>query len=198
MPRASKEQSARNRQAITEAASRIFRERGLAGISVADLMAEIGLTPGGFYSQFSSREDLAAHALAHAFEGGNGELKRQLERAEEPGEVLQEFVDGYLSAASRDDVGGGCAATAWCGELAKEEGEGPVVEAYLDGLKDMIGNVGAMIRAAGETPSREQVLASVAMLVGALALSRATRPDRLSGEILRAARRQLPKVYGDG
>src|SRR3982751_864383 len=93
----SREQAARNRERIVEAAAQRFRERGFEGIGVADLMKAAGLTHGGFYGHFSSKDDLIAQALAHTFAAGSS-----------GGEDLRAYVDAYLSRRHRDDAGGGC------------------------------------------------------------------------------------------
>src|SRR6058998_1573826 len=77
----SREQAAQNRERIVETAAQLFRERGFEGIGVADLMQEAGLTHGGFYGHFSSKEDLIAEAAARAFEGSVAVWSNVAERA---------------------------------------------------------------------------------------------------------------------
>src|SRR3954469_8334866 len=98
MGRVSKEQAQANRQHAVEAAARLFRERGIAGVSVADVMAEVGLTHGGFYKQFASKEALVAEAVGAAF-------TEQAAGLTTPG---PEFFAHYLSAEHRDSPGHGC------------------------------------------------------------------------------------------
>src|SRR5438132_4998286 len=93
----SREQMAENRRRILDAASRLFRDRGFDAVSVAEVMKAAGLTHGGFYGHFSSKDDLVAQTLAHALAvdtGGAGNFRA--------------FIDDYLSPRRRDDAAGGC------------------------------------------------------------------------------------------
>ena len=118
--RVSREEAARNRERILDAAAQLFRERGFDGIGVADLMKAVGLTHGGFYGHFSSKEDLMAQACARA-------LSRSLEvwskRADSaPDDPLLWIAGGYLSSKHRDNPGAGCVLAALGPDAA---GQGP-------------------------------------------------------------------------
>ncbi len=114
MARTSRETASRRREAVVQAAARLFRERGLQGVSVPELMAEAGLTHGGFYRHFESKDALEAEAYGRGLEqtaeyvwsliernGGNGDAAR-----------TRALFDRYLSPSHRDDPGGGCATAA--------------------------------------------------------------------------------------
>src|SRR5437868_1120230 len=93
----SREQMAENRRRILDAASRLFRDRGSDAVSVAEVMKAAGLTHGGFYGHFSSKDDLVAQTLAHvlaADSGGEGDLRA--------------YADAYLAPGHRDNAAGGC------------------------------------------------------------------------------------------
>src|SRR5687767_15927798 len=104
----SREQAALNRERILEAAAQLFRERGFDGIGVADLMKEAGLTHGGFYGHFSSKEELIAEASARALTGSLAVWRKPAERA--PDDPLSAVAGAYLTRRHRDNAGVGCPA----------------------------------------------------------------------------------------
>src|SRR5215208_6469421 len=114
----SREQAARNRVRILDAAAQLFRERGFEGIGVADLMKEAGLTHGGFYGHFSSKEDLIAEASARAFEGSLAVWSNLVERA--PGDPLSAIARVYLASRHRDNPGAGCLLAALGPEVSRQ------------------------------------------------------------------------------
>lgn len=171
MGRVSQAQARENRERIVETAARLFRERGIAGVSVADVSAAAGLTHGGFYKQFESKEALVAEAIAHAF-------TEQATRVE----ANQDFLRTYLSKEHRDEPGAGCPTAGFAGDVARAAGGEATRQAYADG-------VAAYARALGTQD--EPDLAAVSMMVGALILSRATAGTDLSERLLEAARDEL-------
>src|ERR1700751_3651450 len=102
----SKEKAAQNRAALVATASRLFRERGIDGVGVAEIGKAAGLTHGALYPHFTSKEALAAEALAHGVERGH---RRMIEPRDGRVPILTELLDGYLSEDKRDDVINGCA-----------------------------------------------------------------------------------------
>jgi TetR/AcrR family transcriptional repressor of nem operon len=182
MARVSKQQMERNREAIELVSSQLFRERGLNGVSVNDLMAAVGLTHGGFYGHFASKDDLAAVAGRRAVE------ESTLRWENTPGEhSLQALVDGYLDVKHRDCPAEGCVVAALASDVAREGPDKPVHQAYLGGVRAML----ARLEALAPQQDRQQALAQMAMLVGALTLARATRGDALSEQFLNAAHQAL-------
>src|SRR5438128_5623310 len=99
----SREQAAQNRERILDAAAQLFRQRGFEGIGVADLMKQAGLTHGGFYGHFSSKDDLIAEASARALTRSLALLSRLPERAS--GDPLSAIAGAYLTSKHRDDPG---------------------------------------------------------------------------------------------
>src|SRR5918998_241753 len=110
MPRSSRQDAAKHRQQVIEGASELFRERGIDGVNVGELMGAAGLTHGGFYRHFASKDELAGLAAARAI----GEQAESLsdERA---------FIEGYLSHEHRDDMAHGCVVAALGPELARAD-----------------------------------------------------------------------------
>src|SRR6266853_6352205 len=109
----------RTHKRIVAIASKRFREEGLAGIGIADLMKEAGLTVGGFYKHFKSRDDLVAEAIGSAL----GVWKRQVDAAASDGPPVtyESLVDEYLSEAHRNHPGTGCPVGALAGDIARSD-----------------------------------------------------------------------------
>ena len=168
MPRSSKQDTAKHRQQVIEGASELFRERGIDGVNLGELMGAAGLTHGGFYRHFASKDELAGLAAARAIS----------EQAASVGDE-RSFIEGYLSPEHRDDMAHGCVVSALGPELARAD---PAVrEAFVDAYRAFIDRF----------EDREQALAKLATLVGAIVIARATAGDPLSDEVLEAARRAL-------
>jgi TetR/AcrR family transcriptional repressor of nem operon len=172
MSRVSQAQAAQNRERIVKVAARLFRERGVAGVSVADVTAEAGLTHGGFYKQFASKEALVAEAVGQAF----AEQAERLEKA--PSRAA--FIENYLSPEHRDDPGSGCPTAGFGGDLARAEPENPAKLPYAKGV-DLYAQW------------LDGDLAAVSTLVGAMVLARATAGTDVSDRILEAAKAALIK-----
>lgn len=192
MARASREQTDKNREAIEQASSRMFRERGLNGVSVAELMAGAGLTHGGFYGHFASKDALAAQACKRAFEESTARWERRLARAGGDREaMLANLVEPYLTAAHCANPGIGCAAAALAVDVAREPAGKPVRQAYAQGLRTMIDDMAQTVASDDPQERHEQALVRMALLVGALTLARATEGDPLSDQLLSAVRAHL-------
>jgi TetR/AcrR family transcriptional repressor of nem operon len=186
--RVSRAQAQEHREQVVAAASRLFRERGVQGVSVADLMAEVGLTHGGFYRQFASKQALLAEATTLAFT----ELGAQFEghdaaHPEDHAAARQDLVDYYLSADHRDDPGHGCPTAGFGPDLGREDDTCEARTPYSEGVT-------AFARWMSDDPESgedEEDLATVCTLVGAIILARATAGTDVSDDILRSARAAL-------
>jgi TetR/AcrR family transcriptional repressor of nem operon len=189
-----KEKAAQNRAALVEAAGRLFRERGIDGVGVAEISKEAGLTHGALYAQFASKEDLAAEALACGLQRGN----RQLAVVAGGASTLTDQLDHYLSVQHRDSLAGGCAMAASASEIARQ---GDAVSArYSEGFAQLVGIVESTLgNCASKAGRRQRALAIVAAMIGGVAVARATAKSRpeLSAEVLKAARRVLGEVGGE-
>src|SRR5687768_13170758 len=108
MPRVSRAQAEANHHAIEEAASRLFRERGVDAVTVADVMAEAGLTHGGFYSHYASKDDLAASACAAAFAFAAEKWRRRIDAAPSKAAARESIADAYLRDQHCDPTAAGC------------------------------------------------------------------------------------------
>lgn len=178
----SREQAAENRQRVVEIASRLFRERGLDGIGVADLMKSAGLTHGGFYGHFASKEDLMAEACARALEGTLAKWRERVEAA--PEDPLSAVTALYLAAAHRDQPAEGCALAAVGAEAARHGA--PVRHALTAGLRDLIDLLSELVPGRSKAARRKKALATFAGMLGAVVLARAVDDSALSDDILQS------------
>ncbi len=186
--RVSKEKAAENRDRIIDVAARLFRERGFEGIGVADLMREAGLTHGGFYGHFASKEELMALAAARATEQ-NRAFWQAGSPPDKSGPALARQLGRYLSPAHRDAPGAGCPVAALGMDAARQSGA--VREEMGRSVSSMIAALEALLPAEAGTARHEQAIATCATMVGALVMARATTGTPLSDEILAAVSRHL-------
>ncbi len=182
MSRVSQAQAIENRGRAVAAAAQLFRERGVNGTSVADLMKSIGLTTGGFYKQFPSKEALITEATHAAF-GDLDLLLAQFDTAHDDHDTARgALVDFYLSAEHRDQPGTGCPAAGFAGDMAREPTAGESRETYAAGVEQF---------AAWLSTDADDGLPMVATLVGAILLARATAGTELSEKILESTHKVL-------
>lgn len=188
--RITREQSDGNKARIVEAAAALFREKGFDGISVAGLMRAAGLTHGGFYNHFESKDALEAAACAKVF-GTSVASVGAVAAIADPAERARAFAAyrrRYVSKKARDAAAARCPMVAFAGDVSRQPP--PVREQYAAGLRQYLD---AFTRAAasGKTgrSARRRALAQFAMLAGALTLARsvADADPALSDEILEAA-----------
>lgn len=182
-----REQAALNRERVVATAARLFRERGFDGIGISDLMKEVGLTHGGFYAQFPSKEHLMAEAATAAALEREAALSRYLEAR--PDEGVAAFVEKYLSKGHRDSPGDGCYMATLGVDASRH---GPVVRAaFTQAVEKAIG----MLAQAEPEPSgegrRARAIADYASMIGAMVLSRAVSDEALSDEILSSVKASL-------
>jgi len=179
--RVTREQAAANREKILEVAGALFRERGFDGIGVADIMKRAGLTHGGFYGHFASKDDLAAEITARVL-GRSGWMER-LTGTQKPS--FSDLVRQYLSPRHRDDPGRGCLFAALGSDVVRQPRS--VRRAFTDGLRLRVDALARLAPGRSAAARRQKSLATMAGLVGALILSRAVDDPKFSDEILEAA-----------
>ncbi|RON50581.1 TetR family transcriptional regulator [Pseudomonas frederiksbergensis] len=188
MPRVSRKQAELNREIIVEAATRLFRERGLHGISVVDVMGAAGLTHGGFYGHFESKEALAQEACSRAFTQSMERWKQKIDNSGDHLSARASIIAPYLSVANRDNPGESCPVTAFAGDMCHETAESGLHQTYTQGLEALLQMLAPLMGADQPEANRQRALVDYSLMVGALTLARATRGDGLSEEILEAAR----------
>ena len=176
--RVTREKAAENRQRIVDTAARLFRDRGFDGIGVDAIMKGAGLTHGGFYGHFVSKDALAAEAVTRALDRN---AARQGGLAS-----LAETVSDYLSERHRADRANGCIVAALAADCGRQ---GPAVRKSLTaGVRAQIGRLATLLGRGTPAARRRRAIATYAGMVGALTLARAVDDPDLSREILSAAR----------
>jgi len=178
----SREEAARNRERILDAASQLFRERGFDGIGVADVMKSVGLTHGGFYGHFSSKEDLIAQACARALAHS---LQAWANGAEtSPRNPMLPLARGYLSGRHRDAPGTGCLMAALGSDAARQ---GPAVRhTVTKGLRRAFDLLAGLMPNSSGKGRRQAAISRYASWIGAMIMARAVDDRALSQEILDA------------
>ncbi|MDZ5433113.1 TetR/AcrR family transcriptional regulator [Pseudomonas fluorescens] len=187
MPRVSRKQADLNRETIVDAATRLFRERGLHGISVVDVMAAAGLTHGGFYGHFESKEALAKEASERVFKEVGARWRERISTTDDKAAARRALIEPYLSAHSRDNPGDSCPVVAFAGDMCHETADSGLREPFMEGLNRLLDSFGKLMDSDDASENRQQALVQYSMMVGALTLARATRGEALSDEILEAA-----------
>ena len=183
--RYSKEHKQETHARIVKKASVRLREKGAHGIGVADLMKEAGLTHGGFYAHFDSREALVIEAFGYAMDRAS-EHWRNMTAEIPPEKRLSTIVDSYVSATHRDDPGCGCAVPTLGAEIARESAK--TRKAFSAKLDQMIDLVADQIPDVPRKTARRLAMGTMATMMGALVMSRVAGSGELSDEILASGR----------
>jgi TetR/AcrR family transcriptional regulator, transcriptional repressor for nem operon len=185
--RITKQQAEENRAKVVETAARLFREKGFEGVGVADLMRAAGMTHGGFYNHFESKDALGAAACAHALAQAVEAIESVAASADD--EALDHYRRRYLSRKSRDAEGFRCPMVSFGADVSRQSEA--VRDVYAAGLKrylEAFGRAYAAERAEGrsEAELRAEAMAHFATMVGAVSLARsvAKSDPELSDQIL--------------
>ena len=184
--RVSKEKAEANHQQMLRAAARLFRERGISATGVDSITKDAGLTHGGLYSQFGSKEAIAAEAIHFA----SARSKRIWERVAQrkPGKkIFPEIVVEYLSRAHRDAPGSGCVVAALGADIARQPST--VREAFTAETRKTLEYLAEQMPGDDTAHRRENAIAAFACMVGGLILARAVNDEDYSDLILKAAAR---------
>jgi TetR/AcrR family transcriptional regulator, transcriptional repressor for nem operon len=171
----SREQVSENRRKILEAAGRLFRARGFEAVTVAEIMKAAGLTHGGFYGHFESKDDLIAQTLAHALAGSV------------PAEVdLARYATNYLSPGHRDDLAGGCPTAGLAAETIRQAPQARA--AMTAGLRGQIQLLSQSAPGGSAAERRRAAIGTFAAMIGAVILARLSDDAQLSDELLAQTR----------
>lgn len=187
----SKEKAAENRARILTAAARLFREHGLAGVGVDALTEAAGMTHGSLYSQFGSKERLAAEALTQALALSDTRLVPDA-GAIAGQDAVAMIVGRYLSPEHRDRPGEGCALAALGSEI--QRGPASVRRAFTEGLSSLAARLAALLPRRRRQAPEDAALALLSALVGTLILARAVDDPELSDRILAASAQRLTQA----
>ena len=183
--RYSKEHKQETHERILQQATQAFREEGLRGMGISELMSKLGLTHGGFYAHFKNKEALVVEACTH----GLGEAVEKLDLVTTGAPVGEEFrkmIEAYLSQEHRDNPGQGCVVAALAGELCREPS--PVRRSFTRGLRTYIDHLASLLPFQVRRSREEQAIVLLAGMVGSLILARAVENQAESDEILRVCR----------
>jgi TetR/AcrR family transcriptional repressor of nem operon len=183
--RYSREHKQETHTRIVKKASVRLREKGAHGIGVADLMKEAGLTHGGFYAHFDSREALVIEAFTYA-SGRSRDYWRKIAEQTPPDKRLALIVDTYLNTAHRDDPGHGCAIASLGADIARESPK--TRKAFSTELDHMIDLIADQISGVPRKAARKQATATLATIMGALVMARIAGNGEFSDEIMAAGR----------
>jgi TetR/AcrR family transcriptional repressor of nem operon len=194
-----KQQTAENREAIVTAADGLFRDRGVEAVGLNELMGAAGLTRGGFYNHFASKDALVDTVLATAMANGTGNLDRAITAAQAHGnDPLTERIDWYLSPEHRANIEHGCPNASFAGDARRLDP--PARAHYAKGLAENLDRLTQIVHTPGlsESERRARAIALFSEMAGALLLSRAVADadPALADEILRSARTDLHNRTG--
>lgn len=184
----SKKKMAEHREQIIEAAAKRFRENGFAGISVAELMKEVGLTHGGFYGHFSSKEELVGLASQRAMNANTAKWGKVIN--EEPGDPLEALAKNYLSTRHQDHPETGCLFAALGGELGRQPAS--VKEAVMEGQLEFLELLSRIVPGRTKATRRKNAIVVFAELIGGMILARSVPDAQLSQEILKTMAAAIP------
>lgn len=183
-------QTSKHHEEILKVASRLFRERGFKGVTVAEIMEAAGLTHGAFYSHFGSKDELAAAAADSALL----ETLARLEVAMGTSHPSETFAKGYLSDAHCQSVGAGCVVAALGAEIARGH---PASKPVTARLREFIARYGKALNRRREKDRRAEAIRHLSLMMGALVLARAVDDQELAREVLGAAREAFTREPSD-
>lgn len=185
------------RQRIIETASRKFRKEGVAATGIAGLMAEAGLTHGGFYAHFASKEDLVRAALASTLDQAKARRQQVLDSAKPGPGGLEALIQFYLRPAHRDTPERGCAAAALISEIARHEPE--TRAAFTTRLLGMLAQIASALPPEMDEAARERLAIGLfGTLLGCLQMARAVDDPALSDKILESGAQAALALAGIG
>lgn len=186
------EQKAETHELIVSAAARAFRDKGLQGIGIADLMSQVGLTHGGFYAHFKDRDALVMEATVRAAEESAARLMAAAEAAP-PGRQVAAMLDFYLSPEHRDDCSHGCLLPALAADLGRQSE--PVRSAFTAALKTNVEKVARCMPASDETTRVSQAMTLLSGMAGGMLIARSINDPGLVKLLLDSLRNQLWGLY---
>lgn len=187
--RVSREQAVKNHERVIDVASRLFREFGFDGIGIAELMKNAGLTQGGFYKQFKSKDDLAVLATERAIRSSAERWETAaLERPDNP---LEAVLDLYMSTGHSDDHAGGCPLIALGSDAARQGSD--VKASFEHGIRAFLQTLETLVPQASEA----ERTAIMAMMVGAVSLSRMVNDPALSKALLEGTTAQIKALSAE-
>lgn len=190
--RVSRAQAKANRENVINVASKLFREHGFNGIGLSNLMKGAGLTQGGFYKQFSSKDDLIVKASASALENSNNRWADLIAGSSDP---LRELLSFYLSAAHLQERAEGCVIASLAPDAARHSPE--LRQTFQSGIEGHLELLDGLVSAGAGEDARERSMVTLSTMVGALVMARAVDDEEMSNQFLTAALNELLKADPD-
>lgn len=187
------EHKQRTRESVVQQASEAIRRHGPEKVSVAALMAKAGLTHGGFYAHFDSKDDLILAAISHMFDDQYARFTKWTEGMP-PAQALEHFIDRYLSPLHRDHPDKGCPVAALSNEVGRMSSKAR--KCFDAGVARMVRGIADLIRAHPRADAETLATSVVAEMVGALAIARAVADPGLSRKTLEAAKHSVKTRTG--
>lgn len=187
------EHKQRTRDKVVKAAARAIRAKGPDGVGIAAVMAEVGLTHGGFYAHFESKDDLVAAAVAQMFEEARARLAAETQQRP-PAEGLCSYVDFYLSPAHRDARRAGCPIAALASELPRMSAK--LRRHFAAGSEGLVEALAALLGEIGRPDAVAEARSVFAELLGALSIARFESDAARSDEILASSRTAVKRRLG--
>lgn len=182
----SKDQAKANKALLLEAGSRLFRERGIDGVGIAEISKQAGLTHGALYAHFPTKQALAAEALSYGLHASFSTFKKE-------GETLgtDEILDAYLCSINWADAASGCALTASASEIARQDEN--VSQCFGQGFEELAGMIEEGLPSSLGERRRPQAILITSALIGGVAAARGALKSNpaLSREILGSLRQRL-------
>lgn len=180
-----KEHKEETHRKVVEAASRRFRKDGIEATGVVDLMADVGLTHGGFYAHFASKETLVKEAIAAASQKSRAHLQQEIDKARAEGrDPLEAVVRTYLTPLHRDRPDRGCSVAALGSEIARHPRK--TREAFTEGLDKTLGIIASALPGSVTANRKDKACAIFSTMIGALQLSRAVSDGAMSQAVIDA------------
>jgi TetR/AcrR family transcriptional repressor of nem operon len=176
---------------IVEAASRDLRRSGFKGVNVVDVMKTAGLTHGGFYAHFDSRDALLSEAIERAGENAVNAIKTEVEGLQDAGlSPFGAFIEAYLSGAHIENCESGCPVAALCGDMPLQAAE------VVDASRRVVANLRRLVLQflPHELP-RDTAWSVASTLIGAVQLARTLGDTPQARAVIAAAKRDLLKQY---
>jgi len=182
------EQAEKTKERVVKIAAAQMRKSGPDKVGVAAVMARAGLTHGGFYAHFKSKDDLIAAAIDEMFAEARAKFGKAIAGKSNP-EALRVYINGYVSSEHRDRPEGGCAIPALSSDIHRQGRKARA--AYDDGVAQLVDKFESLLPD-GDAPARRALAVSIVTeMTGAVAAARAVSNKMLSDEILASARRSL-------
>jgi TetR/AcrR family transcriptional repressor of nem operon len=187
------DQKEKTRARICQAAGRVFRRQGYHASGVDAVMAEAGLTAGGFYAHFDSKQALLAEALGHASADTAARLASSI-KGLSGREWIETFLEKYLNLEHCRNLGDGCPLAALVSEVARADP--PVKERFEGIVRALVNEVASHARARRSKRSNERTIAAVALCLGGIGMARAVRDEAFAQQILESCKTTAEEILG--